>query len=70
VFQPAFTAVTTWAANAKEFREKCIRMLDNYGWKLRGIERANPVADSEEMEDILERSRSNPTAIIYGMNTQ
>jgi hypothetical protein len=70
VFQPAFTVVTTWAGNAEEFREKCTRMLESYGWKLLDVDRANPVPDngefSEEVEDMLERTRSNPNAIIYG----
>ena len=70
VFKPAFTVITTWANNAEEFREKCIRMFETYGWKLMGVDRANPVPDigkySEEVEDMLERSRSNPNAIIYG----
>jgi hypothetical protein len=70
VFRPAFTVVTTWATNAEEFREKCIRMLESYGWKLIDVDRANPVPDNvefnEEIEDMLERTRSNPNAIIYG----
>jgi hypothetical protein len=70
VFQPAFSVVTTWAASAEEFREKCVRMLTGYGWKLLGVERANPVAQSgefsEEVEDMLKRTRNNPNAIIYG----
>ena len=70
VFKPAFTVVTTWASNAEEFREKCLRMLESYGWKLIVVERANPVPDdgefSKEVEDMLERTRSNPNAIIYG----
>jgi hypothetical protein len=70
VFKPAFTVITTWASNAEEFREKCNRMLESYGWKLIGVERANPLPDngtfSEEVEDMLERTRSNPNAIIYG----
>ena len=70
VFQPAFTVVTTWATSPEEFREKCIRMLENYGWKLLAVERANPVPDngefSEEVEDMLEKTRNNPNAIIYG----
>jgi hypothetical protein len=69
VFRPAFTVVTTWATSPEEFREKCIRMLESYGWKLLGVERANPVAEngefSEEVQDMLERTRSNPKAIIY-----
>ena len=70
VFQPAFTVVTTWAASSEEFREKCVRMLESYGWKLLDVERANPVQEqgefSEEVEDMLERTRNNPNAIIYG----
>ncbi|HKN62443.1 MAG TPA: hypothetical protein VJW93_14775 [Candidatus Acidoferrales bacterium] len=70
VFQPAFTVITTWATGPEEFREKCVRMLESYGWKLLGVERANPVPDgvafSEEVEDMLERTRTNPNAIIYG----
>jgi predicted fused transcriptional regulator/phosphomethylpyrimidine kinase len=69
-FRPAFTVVTTWAASADEFREKCIRILESYGWKLLEVDRANPVPDNvefnEEVEDMLERTRSNPKAIIYG----
>ena len=44
--------------------------MESYGWKLLGIDRANPVSDedefSEETEDMLERTKSNPNAIIYG----
>jgi hypothetical protein len=70
VFRPAFTVVTTWATNAERFRDNCIRMLESYGWRLLGIEQANPVPEdgefSEEVEDMLERTRINPNAIIYG----
>ncbi len=70
VMQPAFTVVTTWASDSEEFRQKCSRMLESYGWKLLDVERANPVPDdgvfSEEVEDMLARTRSNPNAIIYG----
>ncbi|PYT96252.1 MAG: hypothetical protein DMG36_00755 [Acidobacteria bacterium] len=70
VFRPAFTVVTTWATSPEEFREKCVRMLESYGWKLLDVERANPVPKdgefSEEVEDMLERTRTNPNAIIYG----
>jgi len=68
MFRPAFTVVTTWADSSQEFREKCNRMLDSYGWKLLGVERSNPVPENgefnEEVEDMLERTRSNPNAII------
>lgn len=70
VFQPAFTVVTTWATSREEFREKCVRMLESYGWKLLDVEQANSVPNeeefTEEVEDMLERTRTNPNAIIYG----
>ena len=66
----AFTVVTTWANNAEEFKQKCTEMLESYGWKLLGVERANPVPldydFSDEVSDMLERTRANPNAIIYG----
>jgi hypothetical protein len=70
VFHPAFTMVTTCATSVKEFREKCVRLLENYGWKLLGVEQANPGRNeggfSEEVEEILARTRTNPNWIIYG----
>jgi hypothetical protein len=69
-FRPAFTVITTWASNADEYREKCIRMLESYGWVLIGVERSNPLPDNvafgEEVENMLERTRTNPNAIIFG----
>jgi hypothetical protein len=66
----AFTVVTTWASDLEEFCQKTNQMLESYGWKLLGIEKANPVPDdgvfSLEVEGMLERTRSNPSAIIYG----
>lgn len=70
VFKPAFTVVTTWASSPEEYRDKCSRMLESYGWKLLGVERSNPVPEngqfSDEVEDMLDRTRKNPNAIIYG----
>jgi hypothetical protein len=70
VFKHAFIVITTWASNSEEFHEKCIRMLESYGWKLIDVDQANPVIDSdaynEEVEEMLERTRSNPNAIIFG----
>ena len=40
--KPAFTVVTTWATSSEEFRQKCSRMLESYGWKLLGVERLIP----------------------------
>ena len=64
------SVVTTWATSLEEFREKCVRMLESYGWKLLDVEWANPVPKdgefSEEVEDMLERTSTNPNSNIYG----
>jgi hypothetical protein len=66
----AFTVITTWASSFEEFNQKCVQMLESYGWKLLGVEVANPVPQgvvfSDEVEDMLERTRVNEAAIIYG----
>jgi hypothetical protein len=45
-------------------------MLNNYGWNLVDVERAarfDEVAEySDEIEDMIERTRANVNAIIYG----
>jgi len=68
--KPAFTVITTRAVSAEQFREKCIRTLGNYGWNLLDVKRSNPVPEngefSEEVADMLETTRSNPSAIICG----
>lgn len=70
VFRPAFTNVTTWADSAEEFRAKCVRMLESYGWNLLDVDRCAPFDEaaeySEELHDMIERTRTNPNAIIYG----
>jgi hypothetical protein len=66
----AFTVVTTWARNSDEFSAKCKRMLESYGWNLLGVETSNPASPdhnySDEVAEMLERTRVNPNAIIYG----
>jgi hypothetical protein len=66
----AFTTITTWARSPEEFNQKCSLMLESYGWKLLGVDRANPAGDyyafSDELADMLERTRINQNAIIYG----
>ena len=68
--KPAFTVVTTWASSSDEYSQKCKRMLESYGWSLLGVDQAGPVPEngeySEEVEDMLEKTRNDPNAIIYG----
>jgi hypothetical protein len=51
VFRPTFTAVATWAVSAAEFRDQCARMLESYGGKLLGVERANPAPEDGEFSE-------------------
>jgi len=64
---PIITTVTAWACNSDAFGQKCSRMLESYGWKLLGIDCANPVSEddefTEEAADMLERTKSNRNAI-------
>jgi hypothetical protein len=68
--QRAFTVVTTWASNAEQFRQKCDLMVESYGWRLLAVEVSNPVPPDavfgDDVEDMLERTRGNQAAIIYG----
>jgi hypothetical protein len=45
-------------------------MVESHGWKLLSIERAAPVPDdrifSNDLEDMLERTRENREAVIFG----
>jgi hypothetical protein len=66
-----FMNVTTWADSAESAREKLAKYLRTFNWHIIGIEGARPVADdeqfeTEEMEDMIGRTRTNPNAIILG----
>ena len=58
------------ASSYEEYSQKCRKMVESYGWTLLEVAKANAVCDdvgfSEEVEDMLERTRGNPSAIIYG----
>jgi hypothetical protein len=45
-------------------------MLESYGWNLLDVDNARPATEdgdySEEVEDMLERTRNNLNATIYG----
>jgi hypothetical protein len=66
----AFTVITTWASSYDEFSRKTRQMVESHGWKLLSVERASPVPDdrvfSNDVEDMLERTRENREAIVYG----
>lgn len=66
-----FINVLTWAESAESATEKLAAYLRRFNWHIISIEDARPVSeeeqfDDEEMQDMLERTRKNPNAIILG----
>jgi hypothetical protein len=66
----AFVNITTWADSVETIREKLSRYLETYKWHLISIEKAHPIDEAhdygDEIEDMLERTKANPEAIILG----
>jgi hypothetical protein len=66
----AIVNVTTWAESAKGAREKLSRYLESFRWHLISVEETHPISESEkydeEVEDMIEKTRSNTAAIILG----
>jgi hypothetical protein len=66
----AFVPVTTWADSVDCARRKLSDYLDSFKWHLVSIEDAHPIEEnrqySEEVADMIERTRNNPDAIILG----
>lgn len=65
-----FMTVTTWADSAQAAEGKLARYLESFKWHLIAIEDARPVDENqdygEQIEDMINRTRSNPKAIILG----
>lgn len=65
-----FMNITTWADSIETIKEKLSRYLETFKWHLVSIEKAHPIDEShdygDEIERMLERTRSNPDAIILG----
>jgi hypothetical protein len=65
-----FVNITTWADSIETIREKLSRYLKTFNWHPISIEKAQPIDESHDygavIEDMLERTRSNPDAIILG----
>ena len=65
-----FVNVTTWADSVEGVREKVTRYLQTFNWHLLSVARAVPIDDScdydSEIEDVIERTSTNPQAIILG----
>src|SRR6266404_5577010 len=66
-FRSAFTVVTTWAVSPAEFRERCIGCRGTTDGSCSALNELTPCRKfSEEVEDMLERTRTNPSGITYG----
>jgi hypothetical protein len=66
-----FMNITTWADSADSATAKFAKYIERFNWHIISVEDARPVTDDdeyvgEEMEDMMERTRTNPNAIILG----
>jgi hypothetical protein len=69
-YTKAFVNVTTWADSLETATEKVSRYLETFNWHSISIEEAHPIDENrdyvEEVEDMIERTRNNRSAIILG----
>jgi len=65
-----FMNVITWADSADQAKQKLARYLESFKWHLIDIEDAQPIDEDvdygEEIETMINKTRSNPEAIILG----
>lgn len=65
-----FMNIVTWADSKRSLRKKLERYLGSFRWHLIDIEEAVPIASDEQygadLEEMIERTRRNPDAIILG----
>lgn len=66
-----FMNIVTWADSAEAAQEKIASYFHGFDWHVVGVEEATVlpldfVSDSDEFQNIFERARNNPDAIICG----
>jgi hypothetical protein len=64
-----FMNITTWAESQETAGAKIEKYLESIGWHLVSIEKANVIGEEEygeDVSDMIERTRTNPNAIILG----
>jgi len=66
-----FMNIITWADSAETAREKIASYFQRFDWHVAGVEEARVipldfVADDDEFQDMFERARMKPDAIICG----
>jgi len=66
----AFVPVTTWADSAESAEKKLSDYLKSFKWHLISVEDARRIDEREdygdEVAEMIDRTRSNPRAIILG----
>ena len=67
----AFTNVVTWACDSEGFRRKAETIAAELQMYVVGVEEDGPLSTSpedwsDEIDDMVRRAESNPTAIVYG----
>jgi hypothetical protein len=65
-----FMNITTWADSKEAASTKIRQYLESFGWHLVSVEQADVIEEDaeygEEVAEMIERTRSNPNAIILG----
>ena len=65
-----FTNIVTWASDAEGASSKIREYVARYDWHVLGVEQVNSVDESlsysDEMNDMIDRARDNPQAILLG----
>ncbi len=65
-----FMNITTWAGSKEAASSKIEKYLNSFGWSLVLVDKAEVIDDEsevgDEVADMVERTRSNPNAIILG----
>ena len=65
-----FMNITTWSDSKENASSKIERYLNSFGWSLVEVDKADVIDEDvpyhEEVADMIDRTRSNPNAIILG----
>lgn len=69
-YTKGFMNVITWAASGQDAQKKLVEYLSTFKWKVLGVEESHAITTSfptdSEMNDMVERAKGNPKAIILG----
>jgi len=69
-YATGFANFITWAESEDEFKKSVLECLEEYEWQMLSVDNVRPVDPRstyrEEIEEIIERARTNPRACIFG----